>query len=86
MAIECARAFWFEVASSVELQAKFRAAWEMGELLNQAVALGRQHGFTFTAREALQILREFQDGELCARELDGFAGGMAHNRRRLAIG
>ena len=75
MSKEAALAFRDKVTEAPDLQAKVRRAIEGGESLDEAVRLGKQHGYDFTAEEAQQALDEVSSGELSPFELEMVAGG-----------
>ena len=75
MSKESAVKFREKVSATPELQAKVRNAISQGKDLSEAVALGKQTGFTFTEQEAEEVLATTSQGELSDFELEMVAGG-----------
>lgn len=84
MSIENVNQFYQIVSRNPELQLQFQFATDEENLVNMAVELGQQHGYSFTKEEVIQAIALSQPFiettgmvELADEQLEAVAGGKA---------
>ena len=83
MSMEALREFLEKASKDSELEKKVEEVVEDEAGPDRFVALGQEHGFEFSPREAVYHLYELQNAELSDEQLESVAGG---GRGMIALG
>jgi predicted ribosomally synthesized peptide with nif11-like leader len=85
MSVESVNQFYQEVMQEPALLEKFQSAPDQESLVNLAVEVGQQKGYSFTAEEVEQALAAqnaaSETGELSDEQLEAVSGGIRRVRR-----